>query len=421
MAVAVKKTPQQTSWSALERLGVVSLIGTIYAVGCWGIAFGLIPTAWDWLGWPRTTGPLGFLLAVAALAGLVGLLVLGTRLLGSSAPPGARAGAFVGLLGVLLILLITRWASLWFEHWAYVTHWFGPPTGAILTGVVGGVLLLLLAALLLRKGVERMLVALETQGWFHATRYKPLQGVRVRRGTILGLLLIVAAGIWTLISHGTLKKGAPDWQLNVPFTGRVVIEDPGDVSSALQKGDVVTRSQFDEINEQFNPARMRKITLAGQSNFQVGALVSTSEFEAEVAKLKEAGESGTGLPEAVDPQRASGTVLYSFIPLLVDVPVTVPLLLIMLALWGSWRIVNLPAFADFLIATEAELNKVSWATQRRLVQDTIVVLITVVLLAGYLFVMDQTWRVILSWKPIGVLQFSEEQADTNTDVEKKRW
>ena len=58
-----------------------------------------------------------------------------------------------------------------------------------------------------------------------------------------------------------------------------------------------------------------------------------------------------------------------------------PLLLLALSLWLAWRMVNLPPFADFLIATEAELNKVSWTTQQRLVQDTIVVLITTFLLA----------------------------------------
>ena len=52
-------------------------------------------------------------------------------------------------------------------------------------------------------------------------------------------------------------------------------------------------------------------------------------------------------------------------------------------LWRAWRgMVNFPAFADFLIATEAEMNKVSWTTRKRLVQDTIVVLTTVVLMTA---------------------------------------
>ncbi len=61
------------------------------------------------------------------------------------------------------------------------------------------------------------------------------------------------------------------------------------------------------------------------------------------------------------------------------------LLLPLLALWFAWRINNLPSFADFQIATEAEMNKVSWTTKKRLYQDTVVVLITVFMMAVYLF------------------------------------
>ena len=69
--------------------------------------------------------------------------------------------------------------------------------------------------------------------------------------------------------------------------------------------------------------------------------------------------------------------------------------------------VNVPSFADFLIATEAELNKVSWTTRRRLIQDTIVVLVTVVLFTLFLFVVDVAWGQILSLKAIGVLKLPE--------------
>ena len=40
------------------------------------------------------------------------------------------------------------------------------------------------------------------------------------------------------------------------------------------------------------------------------------------------------------------------------------------------------------IATEAEINKVSWTTRKRLIQDTTVVLVTVFLFTLFLFVVD---------------------------------
>ncbi|MBI3824283.1 MAG: preprotein translocase subunit SecE [Planctomycetes bacterium] len=74
-------------------------------------------------------------------------------------------------------------------------------------------------------------------------------------------------------------------------------------------------------------------------------------------------------------------------------------------------------FADFLVATEAEMNKVSWTNRRRLVQDTIVVLVTVVLFTSFLFVVDIIWIKVLSAPGVRVLlidpkKAQEEQRET---------
>ena len=118
---------------------------------------------------------------------------------------------------------------------------------------------------------------------------------------------------------------------------------------------------------------------------------------------------------------ASGATTYTSFIILPSVQYTVPLLMLAVSLWLAWRIVNMPTFADFLIATEAEMNKVSWTTQRRLIQDTIVVLVTVVLMALFLFGMDYTWKIVLSWKPIGVLHIPKDTSQKNKSVEQKRW
>jgi preprotein translocase SecE subunit len=87
--------------------------------------------------------------------------------------------------------------------------------------------------------------------------------------------------------------------------------------------------------------------------------------------------------------------------------------------WISWRIVNWPVFADFLIATEAEMNKVSWTTRKRLYQDTIVVLVTVVLFTLFLFVVDILWIKILSNPVLRVLDINplEERAKQNAPTQ----
>jgi len=109
-----------------------------------------------------------------------------------------------------------------------------------------------------------------------------------------------------------------------------------------------------------------------------------------------------------------------YVPLLFRVNILGPLILLCLALWFGWRLVNWPVFADFLIATEAEMNKVSWTTRRRLVQDTIVVLVTVVLLTGFLFGIDIVWFKILNSPWVHVLQVNLK-AEQQKQQEKTQW
>jgi preprotein translocase SecE subunit len=73
-----------------------------------------------------------------------------------------------------------------------------------------------------------------------------------------------------------------------------------------------------------------------------------------------------------------------------------------LALWLTFRAVQFPWFADFLISAEAELNKVTWSTRKQLTRDTIVVLVVTFLLTAFLLLMDIFWVVLLRF--IGVIK-----------------
>jgi preprotein translocase subunit SecE len=65
--------------------------------------------------------------------------------------------------------------------------------------------------------------------------------------------------------------------------------------------------------------------------------------------------------------------------------------------------VEFPPFVEFLIATEAEMNKVSWTSRDDLYRATTVVLSTVVLMSVYLFGVDWVWSNLL--QILGVLKF----------------
>ena len=74
-----------------------------------------------------------------------------------------------------------------------------------------------------------------------------------------------------------------------------------------------------------------------------------------------------------------------------------PFAILLLGLWAAYRLVNLPNFADFLIAVEAEMNKVSWPTRAELYRSSIVVLVTIFALAAILFAFDFFWQTFFTW------------------------
>ena len=71
----------------------------------------------------------------------------------------------------------------------------------------------------------------------------------------------------------------------------------------------------------------------------------------------------------------------------------VPLGLMAIGLWASFRVVQMPAFADFLISVEGEMNKVSWPSRGELFRATLVVILVVFFLAFLLFAYDA----VLTW------------------------
>lgn len=624
MAVAVKNTPETRVSSPLDRLALASLAGVVYLLGMLWVVFGGLPLVWRQLGL-ATDSFLGVAgLGVVMLVAFVVLAVAGVRLFGARPRPGLRAGIFTGLMLLLLLLLVCRWIAGFVEARVYNNDWFQGTEGQW-GGMIAGAICLLLCLWVLRRffrpGFENFLIRFEEQGWFAGRAYKPGQGQRVRRGTILGILLLGASGIWVLLNRGTLGHTNPNWDVDVPFTGKMIVNDRGNASEAdlqkdsanqlrvldggdtqLKDGTTVSR---DTVKEELEPlakkklrdpevglkavldrltdrekklraslpnlgtqaaktateeeanilkgwreklepfrdqlraaekaetdedkwksegylflmqreidqavkqeqehekdrkrinataeksgsltAELKWITDWAQSNrlpvlapiidrfrvrdlnktldpnsrrfvrdpapfetlltdpndpqkfamfhFKQGQIIDEEELDRaiEAAKTKIRGEQrdSPSLPKLQDEaartlreaapaaKPVEGKVVYASLVLLPAVRFTMPLLLLVLTLWLAWRIVNLPTFADFLIATEAEMNKVSWTTRSRLYQDTVVVLVTMFLMATFLFVVDIGWIKLLSWRPIGVLKQSDDTEKKKTDEDLK--
>jgi preprotein translocase subunit SecE len=80
----------------------------------------------------------------------------------------------------------------------------------------------------------------------------------------------------------------------------------------------------------------------------------------------------------------------------------VPGIVLVGGLWASFRLVQMPSFADFLISVEAEMNKVSWPAWGELVRASIVVILLIFILAAILFFYDVAWSFLL--RMIGLKQ-----------------
>ncbi|HXG10651.1 MAG TPA: preprotein translocase subunit SecE [Gemmataceae bacterium] len=459
MAVAVKNAPEAAPRGLWNRLPVATLLGVVYVLAGLAVVFALVPRLWqaavaDWL--VRWTGEFvnATLLGLVLIAVAAGFVYVGARLVGPQPLPGLRAGVGVGLVAVLLIGLLLRWFGGLMERWTYEGRLFGEAGrlgGIAVTVLVGLVLLAAVGRLFLKPGFTRWLIAAESQGWFSTTTYKRSQGQRVRRGTILGILILTGAGIFTL-TQGNRLAGVGDWAINIPFTGRAVIESANDARVVLDQRfpdgwETVTFDRYTlrDINDDLLRNYV-KVTVPGiRGELEAGQVVSREAFDKVVAaqqqeidrllqQAKEAEDAGRpleartrreeaeslrkGMPQAGEPTPATATVTYHQLTLLPAVRFTLPLLLAACSLWLAWRVVNVPTFADFLIATEAEMNKVSWTSRRRLFQDTIVVLTCVVLLTIFLLVADLIWANLL--RGIGVLRFGASPVEVQKEAQKAR-
>jgi len=315
MATAVQpKTPPTLPASPANAL-VTGALGAAVMIAGIAVAAYAVPLVWAQSVTP-VLAPLGgfadaILRVAAQVATLVGFARLASLVMGTHPAKGTR-----GAIGLIVALAVAT---------AFLVNAVGQNLqevniGLIVTLVTLGVLLGGSIKLLTSATGQNLMVQTEEQGWFSLFSYKPAQGLKARRYTLIGLLLIGWTGIYSLMNH-TLLNG--DWMWYLPFTGT-----------------------------QGSP---------------------TTE------------ETRTGLT------------------LLTDIGYTVPILLAVAVFWVAWRAVNVPTFADFLIATEVEMNKVSWSSRKRLVQDTIVVLAFVILMTLFLMVVDFFWGWLLSRETVGVL------------------
>jgi preprotein translocase SecE subunit len=71
-------------------------------------------------------------------------------------------------------------------------------------------------------------------------------------------------------------------------------------------------------------------------------------------------------------------------------------LFVVLALFISW-LMNKPSVADFMIAAEGEMKKVSWSSKQEIAVSTLIVIVVVFIMAVLLGTTDITFRTFFTW------------------------
>lgn len=384
----VESVPRKTN-----NLVLPSLLGAVLvALGAWVVLAG-IPLFWGRvLNVPTLTNEFlsSALLLIVVVAAAIGLGFLGLKAEKAFYQKGLREGAILGALFLYLL-----------------------GSGLIVLAIIYLVVVLLIYLLSSAPNFAGFLGNISDAGWFQASGFKSNQGVRIRRLTVIALLVVGFWGIVTSISHrgfGMETSSRPNtWAVSIPFTGytesHVITNVSGTVverKAKVKEESPVSADDVLIVVQPDNSDKPRQIK-AGRS----GTIQTVNKKLIQDARVEET-DVLVALDVVHDPYA---------LPFIFKAHMVVPILLSMALVWLAWRIVNIPSFADFLIATEAEMNKVSWTTRRRLFQDTIVVLVTMFIMTAFLFIIDIVWIKVLSWEPIGVLQYDTREAKQRQEKE----
>lgn len=323
MAVAetVPSLTKQSAGGTAAPLWSASLLGGVLVLaGLAAVLYG-VPLLWSSLGLKAKLGafPSAALLLAVQVGVVIALAIFGVKLGGGEARKGVHGGIFVAISLFFTIFFVARAPAMW--------AWKGGLSQGACLGIFLGALVgfgLLGLRFLRGKRFTDWALGIEHAGFFSTFQHKKALGLKVRRMTILGILLVVGTGVYTLMQNDWLE-----------------------------------------------------------------------------------GASGADVPEHLKGSWLIRTPFLGDFALLPDIHFTVPLLLIAAGLWFAWRAVNIPEFGDFLIATEAEINKVSWPTKRQLFRDTVVTLVFLALFTAFLFIVDVFWGWFLSRNWVGVLPGSQ--------------
>ena len=232
--------------------------------------------------------------------------------------------------------------------------------------------------------------------------YKRSQGRITRQITFAGLAVVIALGLMRLstILHGadpvvsaspakvtcTAKDGRVEADATLKLSG-----GPGKAATIPLKSGEDFAKVVEAVNAESSTTGVNATThddKSGDALLILSSSVVGADGFLQVEGLKDAMQAAGLNDDGIARGRDALNLGLRFL---------IPGVLLMIFLWMAYRVVNVPSFADFLIAVEAEMNKVSWPTRPELFRASTVVLIVIFFMAALLAVYDVFWKVLLSW------------------------
>ncbi len=102
---------------------------------------------------------------------------------------------------------------------------------------------------------------------------------------------------------------------------------------------------------------------------------------------KSPGSDNSGSSDSAGSDNSTSRFIYVYV---------IPFLVLAGGVWTSFRIIQWPLFADFLISVEGEMNKVSWPARNELLRASVVVMFVIFFLAFILFAYDYVLAFVMN-------------------------
>ena len=221
--------------------------------------------------------------------------------------------------------------------------------------------------------------------------YKPGQGywVRVLTATLIGVVTL-AAGAWIYGQMGLVADKLPRSVWAIPYaqaggspsSGELVtlLGKPADSGPAPEIGTATVEAYSAGASElRINNVHMTNATVNPDPSVAAAVKVASGQPVAIKGTVK--GET------AINPLLLQGVVM--------------AVVLLVGAILAYYFVAIHQRFVEFLIATDGEMKKVNWSTQRDIRMSTMVVIFASVMLAASLFFVDFGFQWF--FKTIGVL------------------